>query len=107
MGSYPVSLHYHKKRLGTQVFSIYVGSETKQTLDFDFNIERLNEPLLEAQSIDCIEKEDSDEAECIKIFMDYTRSIYNATLIAAGYHTHKGQWRKKRIASKKETRNIR
>ena len=88
--------YYHKKRMGQRVVSEYVGTglagEIAEIFDGENRREaehkrrELRKQLASAQAID------SQVSQVDK----YTRTIAQACLLLAGYHAHKGQWRKLR-----------
>ena len=88
--------YYHKKRIGQRVVSEYVGTglagEIAEIFDGEDRREtehkrrELRKLKTSAQAID------SQVSQVDK----YTRAIAQACLLLAGYHTHKGQWRKLR-----------
>lgn len=88
--------YYRKRREGDRVVSEYVGSgplaELASTLD---NLTRQEQSLQreqmqrEREAIRALDTEVEDVCTVIRVL------TYGA-LLAAGYHTHKGQWRKKR-----------
>jgi hypothetical protein len=88
--------YYRKRREGNRVVSEYMGGglsgQFAEILDMEDRqeVERkrreLNKQKRQAAPID----NKVDEIE------EYTRNITQAYLLLAGYHTHKGQWRKRR-----------
>ena len=88
--------YYRKRREGRRVASEYVGTglagEIAEIFDAEDRREtehkrrQLRKQKASAQGID------SQVGEVEK----YTRAIAQACLLLAGYHTHKGQWRKLR-----------
>ena len=90
------SYYYRKRREGKRVISEYMGGglsgQFAEILDMedrqeaDYRRRELGEQKLQAAPID----NQVNEIE------EYTRTITRACLLLAGYHTHKGQWRKRR-----------
>ena len=88
--------YYRKRREGEQVISEYVGSDQDQftwaiaTLDLAFDLEdqEHRRALQKTTRLD----------EQIKNLCDLLGKVTRGLLLAQGYHTHKGQWRKKRHA---------
>jgi hypothetical protein len=86
--------YYRKRRQGNQVVSEYIGAgelaESAAALDaLEGQLRRAGrEARLARLALDAR----VDEA------CDLIGALTYAALLAAGYHTHKGQWRKKRDA---------
>src|SRR5687767_2732684 len=88
--------YYRKHREGGSVVSEYVGAgyagELAEIFDMedhqeaDYKRRKLRKQKRQAAAID------AQAGEVEKI----TRAITRAYLLLAGYHTHKGQWRKRR-----------
>jgi len=86
--------YYRKRREGNRVVSEYVGDgfagQIADILDMEdrqeaqYKRRELGKQKRQAAAID----NQVDEIE------EYTRTITRACLLLAGYHTHKGQWRK-------------
>ena len=87
--------YYRKRRVGKTVLSEYVGAgigaEATATLD---QIDREKEKLARLQMQDEREQHMKEEQGAIEVF-ELTRLLTRAVLLLAGYHPHKGQWRKK------------
>jgi hypothetical protein len=90
------SCYYRKVRQGTRVRSRYVGSgRVAQICAADDAIRRRDQAASRATDRAARQAEaqiDRQLAEAESALAAMTR----ATLLAAGYHEHKGQWRKKR-----------
>lgn len=88
--------YYHKRREGHRVISEYVGSgplaELASTLD---ELTRQEQCLQrermqrERETIRALDAQVDDVCNSIRL-------VTYAVLLVAGYHTHKGQWRKRR-----------
>lgn len=88
--------YYRKRRVGKKVLSEYIGAgpEAEKIVQEDERVksQRNNERLAwkrrqaEIRTID-------DALDSIERL---TRTIINSHLLLAGYHTHRGEWRKKR-----------
>ena len=88
--------YYRKRRDGGRVVSEYIGSgpgaEAMATLD-DYA------RILERQEREAWKAEVAHQREIDRALDDagtLLRLLTHATLVANGYHSHKGQWRKKR-----------
>ena len=88
--------YYKKKRIGKQVSSEYVGTgylaEWVAGQD-DFLREQRSRERLAWESIKAEEKKMDSELESVG---DITRLLLCAYLLLAGFHPHKGQWRRRR-----------
>jgi len=90
------SYYYRKKRVGQRVVSEYIG------------IGPLAELLAEADALERVERTQQREAERrvreemqvldwqADELAELVRALTHGVLLAAGYHVHKGQWRKRR-----------
>jgi hypothetical protein len=84
--------YYRKRRDGDRVVSEYVGAgELAQTAAILDALER---------EIRRAERQKREEARALDAQIDevcdLNRALTYAALLVAGYHTHKGQWRRKR-----------
>jgi len=88
--------YYKKKREGKKVVSIYVGTgpEAEKIAQEDerFREKRKNERQFWQSRIAEIEELDK-ECESMHKFIG---NLINANFILAGYHKHKGEWRRRR-----------
>ncbi len=88
--------YYKKKREGKKVVSIYVGtgSEAEKIAQEDERLreKRRNEQQFWQSRIAEIEALDM-ECESMHKFIG---NLINANFILAGYHKHKGEWRRRR-----------
>ena len=88
--------YYRKKRIGKKVISEYVGSgpAAEKIAKEDELIQRKRKEEQQAwvsRQAEIIAVDDAlDALEII------TRTLINAQLLLAGFHTHKGQWRRRR-----------
>lgn len=86
--------YYRKRRAGKRVMSEYVGSglageiaeifDAEDRYEAEYKRAELREQKTRVQAID------SQAGEIEK----YSRAFTRACLLLAGYHPHKGQWRK-------------
>ncbi len=88
--------YYKKERDGSRVKSVYVGSGEIAQMVAQI---QTSSPLLERlartnKSPDMVQWEKVDAT--LKQALDLIQLITQATLLTAGFHTHKRQWRKRR-----------
>lgn len=88
--------YYKKEREGSRVKSVYVGcGETAHLIaKFESSSAEIEKLLrvkksIEAQEVERIEAAIDRAVELVQLFTD-------ATLLTAGFHTHRRQWRRKR-----------
>ena len=88
--------YYHKRRIGKTIQSEYIGSEYLGMM-FAKKIELRREKRKQNQLIlnHQMEEDREMDKELDTLGNMLTRLTY-AELLHAGYHTHKGQWRKKK-----------
>jgi len=88
--------YYRKKREGKRVVSEYVGggewAHAVYTLEAIDREEREYEHAIRKRDIDQ-ERMTNREIDALG---DMIRALTGAVLLANGYHTHKGTWRRKR-----------
>ncbi len=88
--------YYRKHRVGQRVFSVYVGTgPVAQMIAAADQTEREERQ----QSRDRARHEREREAAALAPLIDAQKALtglVRASLIAHGYHTHKGQWRRRR-----------
>jgi hypothetical protein len=88
--------YYRKEREGSRVRSVYVGSGQTASLIGQFEAMRQKEATAERASqmrqLTIINTHDAR----IEAVGGLINDLLKASLIAAGFHTHKRQWRKKR-----------
>ena len=84
--------YYRKRREGGRVISEYVGTGPAAELA------AASDGLLQQQRAK--ERKARAESENVEMILDdiqaLTQALARATLLVEGYHTHRGQWRKKR-----------
>jgi hypothetical protein len=91
--------YYKKEREGSRVKSVYVG---RGEIAYMVSELQSSSPLLEriartVKSPDLVKSEKADAT--LKQASDLIQLITQATLLTAGFHTHRRQWRKKRDVS--------
>lgn len=88
--------YYRKRRIGARVKSEYVGTGALAELleHMDATERRERERSRQQERDNRKQFEDADKA--LDELANLVRMATRAALIANGYHTHKGTWRKKR-----------
>jgi len=88
--------YYRKRRIGGQVVSEYVGHGELAELQAEMDREAADLRATER----CAERAERQAQRAIDAQIDEAgrqlRWLLRAYLLANGYHTHKGQWRKRR-----------
>ena len=90
------SYYYKKERVGSKVKSVYVGRGDVAQMSSQI---QANSPLLErlARTIKSPETIKHEKAEAsLEQVTDLVQLLTQATLVAASFHTHHGQWRRRR-----------
>jgi hypothetical protein len=87
---------YKSEREGGRVKSTYFGSGESGSLMAEWiAVERLEREAEREQLRE--EREESDaEERAISDWFDGVQAVADAGMIAAGFHKHKGQWRRRR-----------
>jgi hypothetical protein len=88
--------YYRKTRIGKRVISEYVGSGFIAELiaeQDDLVREQRRQERLAWDRIKSEEKKMNTELDLVE---DLTRALIRANLLIAGFHPHKGQWRRRR-----------
>ena len=90
------SYYYLKKREGARVRSLYIGrGDLAQTCADTAEDDRQEQECMRAHKRRARQAE-ADIDRQLKDAEAVLAAVVNAALHAAGYHNHKGQWRKKR-----------
>jgi hypothetical protein len=88
--------YYRKRREGNRVVSEYVGGGFSGQFAEILDLENRRETEHKRREL----QKQKRQAAAIDRQVDqagtYTQAITRACLLLAGYHTHKGQWRKRR-----------
>ena len=90
------SYYYKKERDGSRVKSVYVGRGEIAHMVAQL---QSSSPLLErfARSMKSPQQVQQEKADAaLDQLSDFVHAITQAALLAAGFHTHKRQWRKTR-----------
>ncbi len=90
------SYYYRKERAGGRVRSVYVGSG--ETASLIAQLDAIHSDEREGQrTLARMEREQWQEQESeLDALVDMVDAVTTGVLLAAGYHTHKRQWRQKR-----------
>lgn len=88
--------YYRKRRIGGRVVSEYMGGgDLAEAFVYLDEIERDQRDL--EREIDRAERQEQQELDHqVDELISLAMTMADATLLAAGYHRHKGQWRKRR-----------
>jgi hypothetical protein len=90
------SYYYEKKREGSRVRSVYVGSGLSGFLAENYAQQDREKKDAERRALRReIAKQDEIDSRIDEVCR-MTESLVRAALIAAGFHQHKRQWRRKR-----------
>jgi hypothetical protein len=93
--------YYRKSRIGGQVVSTYCGTgrqaEQCRLLDVQAMRERQAERLATADALKRISEPFAAFDQALDETEGQIRLLLDVALLTAGYHRHKGQWRKKRV----------
>jgi hypothetical protein len=88
--------YYRKRREGKRVISEYIGTGLAGELAEIFDAEEQHETEHKRREL----RKQNQQAAAIDSQVNevgkHARAIMQACLLLAGYHTHKGQWRKRR-----------
>ena len=84
--------YYHKTRIGSRVKSFYLGNSMHAYKLRAVMEERRREDKAFRKMVEEEKKKDSE----LKAHHELVNQLADAVLILNGYHTHKGEWRKKR-----------
>jgi len=87
------SYYYHKQRRGKHVVSIYCGGEFVERIA-EFQAAQRNARARQRLAERAIRAEEKRIDDALKELEQTTRALVRGVLLAQGYHTHKGQWRK-------------
>jgi hypothetical protein len=88
--------YYRCEREGGRVTTTYLGGGTLGQLAELLDAEERAERAAEREAAR-IEQEEADaEERAIAEWFDSVQAVADAAMMAAGYHKHRGQWRRKR-----------
>jgi hypothetical protein len=88
--------YYRSERVGGRVKSTYFGAGEAGTLMANMvGFERL-EVAADRERLRDERKESDAEETAVSEWFDRVQAVADAAMIEAGFHKHKGQWRRKR-----------
>ena len=88
--------YYRKKRIGSRVFSEYVGAGWLAELEAEGDMMEREQRRRQQEEWEEMKAEVKALDRELDSVGDLTRCLTRAVLLLAGYHPHKGQWRKRR-----------
>jgi hypothetical protein len=88
--------YYRKKRVGRRVVSEYIGAGEGAHLIHFMNESEREEAMIEKMTWNKTKNKNQTTDLEIDNLNHMIRTLVNATILASGYHVHKGQWRKLR-----------
>jgi hypothetical protein len=90
------SYYYRKEREGSRVKSTYVGrgEVAHMVANLESSSAELEKLLRAKKSMEALEREKAEVA--LERAVELIQLFTQASLISAGFHTHKRQWRRKR-----------
>jgi hypothetical protein len=100
--------YYEKERQGSRVVSRYIGAGRLAPLVADLNKlrnERRQQERWEAQIARTEFAELAATPAAVTLLLEHAQRAAAAALVAAGYHQHKRQWRKKRVTNKNQAQS--
>jgi len=90
---------YRKRRIGRRVVSEYVGrGEVAELVCERDGMNRIERDLRTAEAAAARERQRNIDAEIDRLGR-LTRALTYGMFLLSGYHTHKGQWRKRHDGS--------
>ena len=89
------SYYYRKQRRGKHVVSVYCGGEFAKVIAV-FQAAERNARARQRLAERAIRADEKRVDDSLKALEHMTRALVRGVLLAQGYHTHKGQWRKQR-----------
>src|SRR6186713_3362780 len=88
--------YYHKRRVGKRVVSEYLGRGDAVELLIEFELaNREAQRFVQNQEQEMRHRAKETEST-LRQLEAAARALTTATLLASGFHTHKGQWRRNR-----------
>ena len=88
--------YYRKRRIGLSVVSEYIGSGSFAELIAQFDIIERAQARKRRMEIKQLIEADREIDRELDHHGDLVRAITHSVMLDFGYHTHKGQWRKRR-----------
>ena len=94
--------YYRKERVGKRVRSVYVGGGETAAVIAQFEAMQAEDAALKRELArrerEELQAQDALEDAIVNDVCSIIDTLTSGALLAAGYHTHKGQWRRKRHA---------
>lgn len=88
--------YYRKERDGSHVRSVYIGSGETVHLISQLEAMRREEAEMKLLHQRSLRELGKQADRIIEVHAEATELLMTATLLAAGFHTHRRQWRRKR-----------
>ena len=88
--------YYKSEREGGRVKTTYFGAGEAGTLMADMVAFERSERAAEREQLRAEREESDAEEKAVSEWFDGVQAVADAAMIAAGFHKHKGQWRRKR-----------
>ena len=88
--------YYKKRRIGGRVVSEYIGSGALAGLIAYQDQEEQKRREAQRELLRLKREREAEQEAMINQVDDYARTVTKAALLLAGYHPHKGQWRRRR-----------
>jgi hypothetical protein len=98
------SYYYTKERQGSRVRSVYVGSGETARLISRLEAIRHDRDETEREVAKLVRAEDEQQDAEIDMLSEIVQTLTTATLLSAGFHTHKRQWRLRRDGHSNQNR---
>jgi hypothetical protein len=89
--------YYRCEREGGRVTTTYVGAGDLGRLSEILDAELRAEREAEREAARAEREEAAAEERAVAEWFDGVQAVADAAMVAAGFHKHKGQWRKRRI----------
>jgi hypothetical protein len=88
--------YYKSRRVGGRIETTYHGAGESASLFAQIDaIDRLEKVAEREKDRDEREESDSEE-QTIAGWFDHVQTVADAAMVEAGFHKHRGQWRRKR-----------
>src|SRR5262249_29757460 len=88
--------YYKSRRVGGRIETIYFGAGESGSLMAQIDaIDRLAKAAEREKERDVREESDSEE-QAVASWFDHVQAVADAAMVEAGFHKHRGQWRRKR-----------
>lgn len=91
--------YYRKYRLGERVYSQYLGKGKAAKIAAEEDQLNLEIKSFNKSKWDRIKEEEKEFDRMVRLATSRSTKLFKAYMLVNGYHTHKGQWRKKRVES--------